>query len=355
MESHGHTGAFLVRARDDEMNARWDRLARDVGASPFARPGWLGAWSSSFDLDVRLATVERGARLVAVLPIVATPGRVRTASNWHVPHTEVVAVDSEAVITLLRGLDHEFRRVTLDFVLEGSLTELIASDCFESRPQRRIIRQQSPFIDSTSGWDQYRETLSTKKLRELRRRRRRLGEQAGVVTYEVVDGAGDWAAVLEAGMAVEASGWKGDAGTAVLSDPATERFYRSVARWAASEKLLEVGVLRAGDRVVAFDLSLCDGRSTWLLKTGFDHDLSTFAPGQMLRHDAIAAAFERGLATYEFTGGAEPWKDEWTTDRRPVLMIDVFKQGPAGIIESQAARVARVIRVGARRLKAYHR
>lgn len=351
MEGRHSAGIFAVRARYPRLEEQWDLLARECGAAPFVRPGWAAAWGDSFGRDVVVATVEREGELVAALPLIITGRRARTAADWHVPYTEVVAVDSEALITMMRGLDQHYRRITTDFVLEGSLTELMASVVLQTRPQRRVVRQRSPYIETAQGWSAYRSSLSTKKLREIRRRRRRMQEEVGDVRYEVVDGVGEWQEALRAGLAVEASGWKGDAGTAVASDPATERFYTEVARWAAREKIIEVGLLTAGSRVVAFDLSLCDGRSTWLLKTGFDHDLDRFAPGQILRHDAIAAAFERGLDAYEFTGESESWKDEWTTDRRRVLMIDAFRRGPAGVIEMSAVRVARAIRVHSRRLR----
>lgn len=327
------------------VEGAWDRLARETLAVPFARPGWVTAWASAFGRRVSVACVERDGKLVAALPVVVDGHSVATAADWHVPSTEVVALDHEAVITLLRGLDRAYRRIVLDFVVADSLTELVGSLVLEPRPRRRLVRLRSPWIDTTGPWDDYVAGLSGKKLRELRRRRRRLGEQVGPVTYEIVDGAGPWREALDRGLAVEASGWKGQAGTAVASAPATDRFYRAVAEWAAAEKILEVGVLRAGERVVAFDLALCDGARTWLLKTGFDHDLAAHATGQILRHDAIEAAFRRGLESYEFTGDAEEWKREWTDRERPVVAIDAHRRGPIGHATLLAARTRRAIRV----------
>lgn len=330
--------------------SRWDRLALSVGAAPFARPGWVEAWAEATGRDSSVAVVERDGRLVAVLPVVVDGQSVTTAADWHVPFTEAIALDSEAMVTLMRGLDHTFRRVTLDFVVEGSLTELIGGIVLETRPKRRITRMRSPYVDSTRAWDEYRDSMSTKKLRELRRRRRRLEEAHGPVRRRVVDGAGEWAAALEAGFAVEASGWKGRAGTAVASDPATVRMYRGMAAWAAREKLLEIGLLVAGERIAAFDLALSDGSRTWLCKTGFDAELSRYAPGQLLRHDAIAAAFDRGLESYEFAGSAEPWKEEWTSAVRPIVMLDAYRRGLVGRGAVLGARFARFVRVAGSRL-----
>ena len=37
-----------LRAPDPDLSARWDALAVASGASPFVRPGWLGAWADAF-------------------------------------------------------------------------------------------------------------------------------------------------------------------------------------------------------------------------------------------------------------------------------------------------------------------
>jgi CelD/BcsL family acetyltransferase involved in cellulose biosynthesis len=345
MDSVDRTTAFSVRPLASGLEASWDRLARETLAAPFVRPGWVRAWAGAFGHDVSVACLERDGRLVAALPVVVEGRTARTAADWHVPCTEVVASDYESVIALLRGLDVAFARVSLDFVPDGSMTELAGSAVLESRPRRRIERMMSPFITTTGSWADYRATISTKKFREIRRRRRRLAEQHGPVAYEVVDGAGSWRESLEIGLALEASGWKGEAGTAVESAADTAAFYRDVAEWAAREKMLEVGVLRAGDRPIAFDLAIFGGTRVWLLKTGFDHELSRYAPGQIIRHDAIEAAFERGLDSYEFAGESAPWKEDWTDTARAIVTIDAHARsliGRATLLAARATRAARV-------------
>ena len=72
------------------------------------------------------------------------------------------------------------------------------------------LAPESPFIDLGIGAESYLESMPSKKLRELRRRRRRL-EEEGRVTIEVYDGAGNLDRLLTEGFAVEAA--SGDGGT----------------------------------------------------------------------------------------------------------------------------------------------
>jgi len=57
---------------------------------------------------------------------------------------------------------------------------------------------------------------------------------AGEVVLDVSDGStGDLGALLDEGFRLEARPWKLAAGSAILSSPASVRFYTEGARWAA--------------------------------------------------------------------------------------------------------------------------
>ena len=65
--------------------------------------------------------------------------------------------------------------------------------------------------------------MSAGKRKELRRQRRRL-EDIAPVTADTVTDAADIEAALKDFMVLEASGWKGIAGTAMVNDPAIRTF-----------------------------------------------------------------------------------------------------------------------------------
>lgn len=151
------------------------------------------------------------------------------------------------------------------------------------------------------------------------------------MSVEVVDGrGGDLDRLLAEGFAVEASGWKGERGSAIAAQPATARFYRSIAGWAAARGWLRLGFLRAGGRAIAFDFALEDGRVHALLKTGFRPELRHLAPGMLLRREMIARAFAAGLERYDFLGADEPWKLDWTSSVRERSRVQVFAPSVVG-------------------------
>jgi CelD/BcsL family acetyltransferase involved in cellulose biosynthesis len=199
----------------------------------------------------------------------------------------------------------------------------------------------SPYVRTEGEWSAYEATIDAKVRSEIRRRRRRLQEQ-GDVTLDVADGSDRLKTLLLEGFRVERSGWKGDYGSAIDSNPRSRRFYRDVARWAAERGWLRLGFLRLDGRPIAFDLCLEANGSHFLLKTGFDHDFATFGPGTILRSMMLERAFSGRIETYEFLGtlvGANNrWKLDWTDRYHERMRFLAFPTSFTGSIEWPAFR-----------------
>lgn len=334
-----------IVAIEPRLETEWDDLAVRTGAAPFARPAWVRAWTQASGLPVSAATVRLDGVLAAVLPIVERRRWVRTAADWHVPMLEAVFDDREALDHLVEHLLAGRRRVTVDFVLRDGATALAFAEGFDRRGFRVRTRTRlaSPFVEFGGEWEDYANSLSTKKWRELRRRRRRLAEQ-GPVEFDVRDGSFDLDRLLSEGFAIEGSGWKTLRGTAIASDRSIERFYRQVSCWAANDGMARVSLLRVGGRPIAFDLSIVHGGVEWLLKTGFDPEWAAYSPGSLLRAEALRTAFEEKVRLYEFAGSAEAWKLEWTAATRDIVVLDGYAPGLGGAVALQVSRVKRRIR-----------
>jgi len=338
---------------DDDLAAAWDDLADRVDAVPFARPGWLLAWARAAGVRLEALAARCGSRLAGVLPVVEQPWGLRTPADWHTPWLEAVAEDAAAQLALAAALAATgLPRITVDFVLDGeptaeAATAALAAAGYRLAPRARL---ESPFVAVSGPWEGYLATLSTHRRSELRRRARRL-DAAGVVSREVHREPHGLAARLEEAFAVEATGWKGTAGTAVASDPGVAGFYRSMAAWAAERGWLRLAFLRLDGRPLAFDLALEAGGRHFLLKTGYDPAYTSLSPGLLLRLHMLERAFASGLRSYEFCGAAEPWKLEWAPATRRVLAIEAFAPTAGGRLAEGSTRLARLARVAAGRLR----
>jgi CelD/BcsL family acetyltransferase involved in cellulose biosynthesis len=212
--------------------------------------------------------------------------------------------------------------------------------------ERTVLR--SPYIGLRGTWDEYWAGLPSKRRSDLRRRRRRL-EEEGEVALEIHDGSTRLAELLDEGFAVEASGWKGADGTAIIAE-GTEPLYRQAAEWAASAGTLRLGFLRLNGHAIAFDYCFESGGRHYLVKTGYRPGYSAYAPGKLLRAFMIERAFAEGIAVYDFAGDDDPWKLEWTDTARTTVTITAFARSVRGCIARASDLAGRARRGVARRL-----
>ncbi len=160
---------------------------------------------------------------------------------------------------------------------------------------------RAPYLELEGTWQAYERGLSRNVRSDVQRCWRRLAE-AGRVSFEVADGRDRLEALVDEGFGLEAAGWKTARGTAIVSRPETERFYREVARWAAGRGWLRLAFLRVDGQPVAFQYAIEDGGAYYPLKGGYDPRYREFSPGKLIIHATLSRAFSSGLARYEFLG-----------------------------------------------------
>ncbi len=333
-------------SRDRQALAdEWSELAVRVGAPPFLHPGWITAWERSFaDRPVSVLTVRRDRRLVGLVPLLERSTGLVSPTNWHTPQFGLLAEDDSARRELAQRLAAKARhRLDIGFLESGSqdLLELrTASAQLGHRIHERTI-MRSPYVRIDGEWSAYERHVGGKRLRELRRRLRKL-ENEGSVSIDFVRPTGSQlATLLSEGFAVEGSDWKSEQGTAILSRAETERFYTDVAHWAAANASLVLGFVRVNDRPVAFDMCLeAHGRIS-VLKGGFDTAFRAFAPRTILLHASLERAFRKRLHSYEFLGADDDYKLPWSNGIRLAQRLQTFPGSPTGLAGYLAWRYGR--------------
>jgi CelD/BcsL family acetyltransferase involved in cellulose biosynthesis len=327
---------IVVHHDPTELARGWARLAERVGAPPFAHPGWFVAWYGAFGhREPEILTVRRDGEVSAVLPLERHPGSLRAAANWHTPLFTPLAADQESLEALCEAL-LRMRAGRYDLVmLDPDDPAVSAIQRAAPHSVHRVVARQ-PYVDVTGGWNAYDERLPRKHRKELRRLRRRLGEE-GEVEVEFTAGGERLGALLDEGFAIEGSGWKEENGTAIASEPHVERFYREVAHWADVRGWLVLAFLRLDGRAIAFDLGLEVEGAAYALKGGFAPEFRRFAPGNLLTYEALMHAFaSEHLSSYEFLGDADDYKLAWSDTVRERVRVQAFRRTPTGLAEMLA-------------------
>jgi CelD/BcsL family acetyltransferase involved in cellulose biosynthesis len=333
----------------------WEELADRVGAPPFLRPGWIGAWLGAFGRgELETIEVRREGELAALMPMVRRGRRLRSPVNWHTPLFGPLGVDRAARRQVVaQAFERSQTVVDLD-LLDGDPLELdsIASAAHEA-DRVTLARDvaHSPYIRLEADFAEYERSLSRNRRKSLRRRRRRL-EEEGRVRFEVHDGRTELDRLLAETFAVEAAGWKGRRGSAISSSPETARFYTEVARWAADRGWLRLALLRLDGRPIASDFAIEHGGAWYTLKAGYDEEFRSFGPGALLLAEEIAHCCEHpGVSRIELLGQEDAFKSSWTALSAPRTRIRSFGKTPAGLLSWARATSWQLARPFLRRVR----
>jgi hypothetical protein len=123
--------------------------------------------------------------------------------------------------------------------------------------------------------------MSGSKRKELRRQRRRL-EDIAPVTVTTATGAADIEDALKDFVVLEASGWKGLAGTAIVSDPAIQDFVQKAVAGLAAEGHARIDRLFLHGTAIAATMTLASGDTAWCWKIAYNEGLARSSPGVQL-------------------------------------------------------------------------
>lgn len=174
------------------------------------------------------------------------------------------------------------RNVALDGAAMKALTAALDHDGIRPHLLHSHVRA---CLDATQNADDLlRDALGVKKLKELRRQRNRLAEQ-GEVSFQVARAPCDVALALETFLALEASGWKGKRGTALLQHDGDAAFIRRASPALAERGQCEIVTLRAGTTPVAAAIVLRHQDRAFYFKLGVDEQFAKFSPGVQLTLD----------------------------------------------------------------------
>jgi len=309
----------------------WDRLADGQG-TPFLRHAWLASWWAAFGNGrLRICALWDCGELAALFPLHATPGGLAGLTNDHTPLFRPLArerCDLERVVDEVLAQPHD---VVVDALPEDHpALEVLAEACERHGRRALVTPQHTSPIAETAGVGDYRARLSTKGARELRRLRRKMHREHRA-EHSMLMRPPELEPELQRCFEVEASGWKGERGTAILNSPETDLFYRTMARSFYDEDCLRLSTIRLDGRAVAFDLCLLDDRRVYGVKFGYDERFRNLAPGLVLQHGEIERCCELGLDAFELLGGDEPYKRRFSTAERRHYSLRAYTGRPLSL------------------------
>jgi len=314
---------------------------RLIGLFPLVLPRLLGlgaghaqGWAHPFMANgVPLVDAEQGeAALEAMLAWVgARSGRAAGVLFPHIdedgPFAALVARFAASTARMTRGFDPR---------------------------SRAVLRAPTDGVDARAY---------SKESKEMRRQRRRLGELGALTAESVRDRKGVREA-FEHFLALEATGWKGRRGTAMMQTTAAAAFARSMTRALAGQDACRIDTISLDGRPIAVGIVIESGGRAVYWKTAYDEALARFSPGVQLTLDITA----RQLAAGKVSGGKRVrLTDSGAVEGHPMIdklwperlcVVDLFLGlDPARAAAANAAASREALRRGVRGVvkRAYHR
>ncbi len=331
-------------SRFAELAPAWDRLA-EREPMPFARHAWFASWWRAFggSSTMQLCLLWRDDRLAGAFPLHRRGGRLEAMANVHTPVFTPLAEDRGALDALVEAVvARRYAELAVSALPAAHRTVTALHE--RATDGRRLFlsaaEHTSPLIDLDGDFETFRRHSKPRWGAPLERFGRKM-EREQAARFSLVEPPFELEEELQRGFEVEASGWKGAAGTAIISSPETDVFYRSIARSFHALGGLRLSGITFGDRLVAFDLSLLHANRLWLLKTGFDESHRRIAPGLVLRLRIVERCYELGLEGHELLGDDSEWKRKFATGAREHQAVRVYGRRPDGVVRYAYRRVLR--------------
>lgn len=297
--------AAAVRALDPltAIDAcHWRALAqRAVEPNGYYLPAWELAVSASArgrtDVSVLGAFDGSSVRLIGLMPVISLWRALKIPLPALVsahPYGTLCSplIDRDATADAATRLLQQARQagahalvlndVALDGAAMNALKQVLNRDGLKPRIVSSYIR--ASLDASQDGETLLHDALGTKKLKELRRQRHRL-EAHGPVIFDIARKPDEIRPALETFLQLEASGWKGLRGTALVQHPGDATFIRRAVPALAETAQCEIVTLRAGATPVAAGIVLRHQDRAFFFKLGIDERFAKYSPGVQLTLD----------------------------------------------------------------------
>jgi hypothetical protein len=293
-----------------------------VNASAHGRTGVgaLSAWHEASSTELAPSRPEPAdpARLIGLLPVVSLWRACKiplpalaSASPYGTLCTPLL--DRTYAEDAAKTLMDEARKagahalVLRDVSLNGAAMKAFTSALRQQALQPVVLHSHlRACLDARRAADDVlRDALSAKKLKELRRQRNRLAEH-GDVRFTIARSTDEIARAVEVFLELEASGWKGERGTALRQNDGDLGFIRNATRGLAETGQCEIVTMHAGDTPVAAAIVLRHLDRAFYFKLGIDEAFAKFSPGVQLTLDLTRhLCTETVIATADSTASAD--------------------------------------------------
>lgn len=275
--------------------ADWDDLVRRCLVPAGLNSPELVSSALALRPDLRLATVRDSGGLRLAIPVVRRrfPWPLLTTTATPVSFPGLPHLDAAMAVPALNAL---LRRLASPVLLRGVPLHGAFWEAVHAATGHVAVldRWQRAALDLAGTYEQwFAENFERKRRKEYRRLEARLAEQGEFTALSLGAGADPLPWIAEF-LVLEAAGWKGRRGTAIVDAPAAAAQFARACTALASSGKLRFWKLTLDGQPIAMLYAIVEGSAAWLGKIAYDEELAKFSPGVLQILHATQALFTEG-------------------------------------------------------------
>jgi CelD/BcsL family acetyltransferase involved in cellulose biosynthesis len=276
-------------------------------------PRWIQTWRQAFkpDDELHLCLMKKNEALIGLAPL-----SINGVTASFVGDADVCDYLDFSVTP---GYEEEFYQALLDDLTKQHVTEL---DLRCLRPESTVLSHLAEAAKKRGGecsleqdgvslemdlpddWNAYLDMLDGKQRHEIRRKLKRLHEEAEV-KFLALEDPGEIAEQLDAFLKMFRESRRDKA---AFMNSQMESFFRSMIQALSEEGVLRLFILRLSDSPAAAALCFDYRDTVYLYNSGYDPRFSSLSVGLLCKILSVKHSIEIGRKKYDFLKGAEPYK-----------------------------------------------
>ncbi len=313
----------------ERFAAAWDRVNQAGREIPVLHSSFIAHALREFGTGEELLAVRGAGGVEDALAVVFSKGK----GAWESFQPSQLPLGAWVMVP---GLEYQDVLEELLRCLPGAamLVGISQQDPYlHDRPANSGILKTLSYIDTAwvevqGDFDSYWARRGKNLRHNMRRQRAKLETESLGTELEVITESAQVADAIEDYGRLESDGWKSDAGTAVHTDNAQGRFYRSMLEDFCRRRLGRIYRYRIGGKVVAMDLCIESGRVQVILKTAYDETNRQLSPASLMRQESFQKVFDDAhIQRIEFYGRVMEWHTRWTDKVRTLFHVNMYRMG----------------------------
>lgn len=327
------------------LRGEWEALlARCSYRTPFLTHDWMILWWKYFGegKELCILVLREHGRAVAIAPLMCGKGWLRkrhfraplrlmeTMANYHSNRTDFICAEykDEYLACLWNYLVNEERWHGLRLSPLSAASPMLATlRRFTEREGLSSVFTNiggSPYLPMPDDWAGYCRTRSTYLKRKIRKAERLQADGEFQVEFFRTEARLD--DVLQDVFEISEAGWAAKDGTAISSTTRLRGFYRDLARVASKRGWLDMSLLKAAGKPIAFEYNLFFDRTVYNLKLGFDEKFARYNPGHALKYFLLTEINQHrpDIRGYDLLGNVDAYKLLWTKQVCPLFTAFVY-------------------------------